>query len=96
MKYFAVYKCPLCGKLSRIADSVEIPYNQLPDLLGKVIRNQTFAGNPYLYQAPMYVVCKCADGNAGLAQFAGFVQDRSSTDKEGAGFLHKLLGNKNL
>lgn len=77
MKYFAVYKCPLCGKLSRLSDSVEIPYEELPKILGKVVQNQLFAGNPYLHQAPMHVPCKCDNGDAGLAYFAGFVKDES-------------------
>lgn len=94
MRYFAVYKCPLCGKLSRLADSVEISYDELPALLGKVIHNQSFAGNPYLYKAPMHVPCKCADGNAGLAQFAGFVKDTSVKDKGVVNFLNKLLSSK--
>lgn len=92
MRYFAVYKCPLCGKLSRLADSVEIPYDELPALLGKVIQNQSFAGNPYFYKAPMYVSCKCADGNAGLAQFAGFVKDISSKDRDATNFLNRIMG----
>lgn len=72
-KYCAVYKCPLCGNILKCGESIEIPYDELPNLLGLVIRNQKFAGNPYLYQAPMHIPHKCRDGSAGLAQFAGFV-----------------------
>lgn len=71
-KYYPVYKCPLCGTILRGREPIEIPYDQLPELLGKIIKNQQFAGNPYLYQAPMHVPCKCKDGSAGLAAFAGF------------------------
>lgn len=71
-KYRAAYKCPLCGSIFCTGDATEIPYDELPILLGKVIRNQKFAGNPYLYQAPMHIPHKCRDGSAGLAQFAGF------------------------
>lgn len=92
MKYWAIYKCPLCGKLSRLSDSVEIPYDELPKILGKVIQNQSFINNPYLYQAPMHIPCKCNDGNAGLAYFAGFMKDTSNTDKEAVNFLNKLIG----
>ena len=91
MKYWAVYKCPLCGKLSRLGDSVEIPYDKLPELLGQIMKNQLFAGNPYLHKAPLYIPCKCNNGNAGLAQFAGFVQDTSVEDKSVVNFLNKLL-----
>ena len=91
MKYWAVYKCPLCGKLSRLSDSVEIPYDELPNILGKVVQNQLFVGNPYLHKAPMQIPCKCADGNAGLAQFAGFVQDKSITDKPAVSLLNKII-----
>lgn len=87
MKYWAVYKCPLCGKLSRLGDSVEIPYDELPNLLGKVMQNQLFAGNPYLHKAPLHIPCKCDNGNAGLAQFAGFMRDISSRDKEACSFF---------
>lgn len=71
-KYRAVYKCPLCGRTLLYGEPREVPYEKLPDMLGMVIRNQQFAGNPYLYQAPMQIPCKCPDGSAGLAQFAGF------------------------
>lgn len=91
MKYHAVYKCPICGKLSTVGDSVEIMYDDLPKILGKIVRNQAFAGNPYLHEVPMYVVCKCEDGNAGLAQFSGFMQDKSNSEKEVIDFVRKLI-----
>lgn len=72
-KYRAAYKCPICGTMVCIGNPVEIPYNELPKLLGEVVRNQQFAGNSCLYQAPIHTVHKCSDGNAGLAQFAGFM-----------------------
>lgn len=75
MRYYAVYICPLCGKRLRLPNSAEIPYDKLPEMLGNVIQNQQFAGNAYLHKAPMQIPCKCGDGNAGLAQFAGFVQE---------------------
>ena len=72
-KYLAVYKCPLCGTLLKTTENpIEIPYNELPNLLGKYIRTQQFVGNPYLYDAPSHIPCKCKDGSAGLAAFAGF------------------------
>lgn len=72
MKYFPVYKCALCGALIRYGNATEIPYEELPKVLGDVIANQQFAGNPYLYQAPMHIPHRCPDGNGGLAYFAGF------------------------
>ena len=72
-KYRAAYKCQLCGVILYTGEAIEIPYDELPNLLGRVVRNQKFAGNPYLYQAPMHIPHKCRDGSAGLAQFAGFV-----------------------
>lgn len=71
-KYYPAYKCPLCGSLLQAGDPVEIPYDKLPEYLGVFIRNQQFAGNPYLHQVPMHIPCKCKDGSAGLAFFAGF------------------------
>ena len=71
-KYYASYKCPLCGKLMIYGEPHEIAYNDLPKLAGMVVKNQMFMGNPALYQAPMHVPCKCPDGSCGLAAFAGF------------------------
>lgn len=92
MKYWAVYKCPLCGKLSRLGDSVELPYNKLSEILASVIKNQQFIGHPLLYRAPLYIPCKCDNGNAGLAQFAGFMQDKSEQEYNTVNFLNKLIG----
>lgn len=72
MKCFPVYKCALCGALIRYGNATEIPYEDLPQVLGDVIANQQFAGNPYLYQAPMHIPHRCQDGSGGLAYFAGF------------------------
>ena len=45
----------------------------LPALLGKVIQHQQLAANPFTRNnVPMHIPCKCPDGSAGLAQFAGF------------------------
>lgn len=71
-RYYATYKCPLCGKLLRYGDATEIPYDDLPKLAGMVVKNQMFMSNPALYKAPMHIPCKCDDGSCGLAAFAGF------------------------
>ena len=71
-KYYAVYKCQLCGTPLGYGEAKEIPYDKLPELLGKVIQSQQFANNPYLQTAPMHIPHKCKDGSAGLAYFAGF------------------------
>ena len=75
MKYSAIYKCPLCGQLIRYGQPHEVPYDELPRLLGKVVQNQLFAGNPVLHEAPMHIPHKCQDGSAGLACFAGFLKE---------------------
>jgi len=72
--YDIVYKCPLCERLLRLGKAVDLKYEQLPELLGKIIANQRFAGHPILYEAPMYVSCQCSDGNAGLACIAGLLK----------------------
>ena len=90
MKVYTVYKCPLCGKLSRLPNESDIPYDELPKVLGSIVRNQQFFGNPALYQAPMYIVCKCADGNAGLAHFAGFVKVREDSQDTTVGKVKKF------
>lgn len=76
MKYKPVYKCPLCNQLIQYGNSVEVPYDKLPDVLAKFVRNQQFAGNPYLYQAPMNIPHKCKNGGAGLASFAGLLPEK--------------------
>lgn len=58
-KYYATYKCSLCGKLLTYGDPKEVPYDVLPSLCGRIIKNQMFMNNPALYQAPMQVPCKC-------------------------------------
>lgn len=73
MKFRAAYKCPLCNRILLSGEANDIPYDKLPELLDMVIKNQLFAGNPYLHQAPMHIPCKCPDLNAGLAAFAGFM-----------------------
>lgn len=75
MKYFAVYKCALCGQLIHYGNSKEVSYSMLPELIAKVIQNQQFAGNSYLYQAPMNIPHQCKDYNAGMAYFVGFMKD---------------------
>lgn len=70
-KYIAVYKCPLCGNLIQSGKPQEVSYKMLPELLGTFVNRQKFASNPYLDIPPVYVQCQCADGSAGLAQFAG-------------------------
>lgn len=69
-----VYKCPLCGRLLTNGEPKDIPYDQLPNALAEFVKNQQFAGHPILYVAPMHIPCKCPDGNAGLATFAGFIK----------------------
>ena len=71
-KYYAVYKCPLCGKLLRTGEAREVPYDRLPELCGRFMWDQQFASNPYLNTASSHVPCKCVDGSCGLAAFAGF------------------------
>lgn len=72
--YFAAYKCQFCGAIVQYGDAQLVPYEELPGLCGKVVQNQQFAGNPYLYQAPMHVPHKCKNGGCGLAYFAGFME----------------------
>ena len=75
MKYSAIYKCSLCGQLIKYGQPHDVPYADLPKLLGKVVKNQRFAGNPYLHEAPMNIPHKCTDGSGGMAYFAGFMKE---------------------
>lgn len=69
--YRLTYKCPLCNQLIS-SEPFEAKYDDLPVLLGKVVQNQRFAGNPILHDKPMNIPHQCKDGSAGLAVFAGF------------------------
>lgn len=96
-KYNIVYKCPLCGRLLYSPNSMNLEYDSLPDLLADVVKNQQFSGHPILYKAPFYIPCKCGNGNAGLAQFAGFYQSDSlnnsyvtSNNKAYKGIIKKI------
>ena len=71
-KYRILYKCPMCNTCIKSDKDRNIDQDILPELLAKVWKNQLFAGNPYLYEAPMYIPHKCSNGSAGLAQFIGF------------------------
>lgn len=73
MKFYAIYKCPMCGASIRISDNpTEIDRESMPELIANIIRNQQMLGNPYLYQAPMYIPHNCKNGCAGIAQLSGF------------------------
>lgn len=70
-KYCPAYRCHMCGTLIA-GDEFEAYYNDLPELLGKVVQNQRFIGNHYLHTVSFYYPHKCKDGSAGLGIFAGF------------------------
>ena len=74
-KYQVVYKCPLCNKLLTYGEPQDVSATeQLLKTCNEVIFNQQFAGNPYLYQVPMYYPHICKNGDCGLSQFAGFIK----------------------
>jgi len=72
--YDICYKCMLCGRLLVLDNPQNIPYDSLPELCGKIIKNQQFICNPILHQAPLQIPCKCKDGNCGMAYFAGMIK----------------------
>lgn len=68
-----IYRCLLCNTSFTAGNPVDVAYEQIPDLLGKVIQNQMFMSNPALYQFPMHLPHKCQDHKGGgLAMFIGF------------------------
>lgn len=77
-KYFATYKCPLCGELIIHGEEQDIPYEALPRLNERVVFQQQFNMNTYLFAAPMYMVHLCDGENAGLARFSGFVKKQEN------------------
>lgn len=92
-KYRATYKCPICDKLIAGAKVHEFEYEQLPKLLTKFIQNQQFVGNPYLYEAPMYMIHLCSNGGGGLAFFAGFIPEENAVllKLQDCGLLYRIL-----
>lgn len=70
-KYEVRYRCQMCGKEIRQGNPTEVPYEQIPKLLARVVTNQQFIGTA-LYQAPQYIPHQCPDGSGGLAAFIGF------------------------
>lgn len=86
MKFFATYKCPMCDVMFTVSDKpFEMNRDQGPELVGKIIANQQMLGNPYLYQAPMYIPHDCANGCVGIAQLSGFAPE---------GFVRRSNGQK--
>ena len=69
--YNLLYKCLICNRLTRWPETVQLTYDMLPEFLGKFVQHQQFFGNLHLHKIPDRVPCKCKDGNAGLACFAG-------------------------
>ena len=69
-KYAARYRCQMCGQLIHYGNPAEVPYEKIPELLAQVIKQQQFLGTP-LYQAPMHIPHRCADGSGCLAYFVG-------------------------
>lgn len=53
-----------------------LPQEALPQLIEQFIKQQQFNNNPFLHRAPMCIPHKCKDGNAGLAQFSGFMKEK--------------------
>lgn len=70
-KYEVRYRCQMCGQELRQGNQAEVPYEQIPKLLARVVTNQQFIGTA-LYNAPQYIPHKCPDGSGGLAAFIGF------------------------
>lgn len=74
MKYVAAYKCPLCNTVIKLTSAIEFEEDKLPALLASVVKNQQMIGTS-LHIAPMYIPHRCKEGNAGLAQFGGFIKE---------------------
>ena len=89
-----MYKCLLCdSEFTCNKTPIEMDENEIPGLLGKFVNHQQFLGNPYLYDAPMYLSHKCGNGDGGLAPFIGFrkAQNIQSTEQRKPRLFAKLL-----
>ena len=74
-KFFAAYKCQLCGKVVMYGDPAELPDGDTAyRLVQEFIGVQKQQGNPFVKKPPMYVPHKCKDGSSGIAIFSGFAK----------------------
>lgn len=74
-KYFAAYKCQLCGKVVMYGEPAELPDdNAAHQLVQQFIGIQKNQSNPFVKKPPMYVPHRCKDGSAGIAMFSGFAK----------------------
>lgn len=71
-KYFAAYKCQLCGHTIMYGDPTELQPEALPEFLAKVMQRMQMQSNPFIIKPPLYLPHKCKNGCVGVAQFAGF------------------------
>lgn len=83
-KYYATYKCPLCGKQIRLkSDTISSQEQMLPvlELLSKLdveFRKGNTLKIASVSEFQLHIPHRCEDGNVGFAMFAGFTKDRKS------------------
>ena len=75
-KYFATYKCQMCGAVIKYGESADLEPQKIHQLVDRVVKmNQYFAENQSPQQAQMYLPHRCKDGSGGLALFVGFKRE---------------------
>lgn len=83
-KYYATYKCPLCGKQIRLKTYLLSTQEQMVsalDLLSKVdveFRKGNTLKIASVTSFQLHIPHRCEDGNLGFAVFAGFTLDKKS------------------
>ena len=73
-KYYAKYRCLLCGKVFPVGQCAEVPDNKLQALLESAIKYRPYASNPAFRELspPEHAVHNCNSQSIGLGVFAGF------------------------
>lgn len=76
-KYYAKYRCLLCGAVFTMGNPAEIPTEKLQALLQRAIEYRPFSeSNPAFrdMSPPQYATHHCGGLRIGLAEFSGFGQ----------------------
>ena len=68
-KYFAVYKCSLCGAIIKYGNTADLG-NGNPESVAEQITDEMFARGRH------WRAHDCKDGNIGIAYFAGIKREK--------------------
>lgn len=80
MTYQVQYKCRHCEqRMTTETGIIELSKADAIQFVNKVMQNQFFKGNAYLYQAPDQLIHECKDGSVAIADIVGLVDITKSS-----------------